>query len=168
MKPLKQALNESLETQTINEKFVSDEMSKLVKTDLEMVCNRMSAWGDKFELATPAKIKKIFPDADNDQLEDYCTIIAHMGEQISGIVQMCRDEVDAYDDPEEALTYLNDAFNIQGRVENASENITADGNLKSVENDEDIYNMVQNVADNWNAISKVMIGQDWYNPRNYK
>lgn len=166
MKHLKQSLNESLGTQTINEKFVSDEMGKLAQDDLETVLNQMSAWGDKFELATPAKIKKIFPGASADQLEDYCTIIAHMGEQISGIVQLCRDN--RTDDPEEALTYLEDAFNIKGRVENAAENIIDDYTINSATDDEDIYDMVQNVADKWNTISKVMIGQDWYNPRNYK
>lgn len=165
MRHLKQSLNESLGTKTINEKFVSDEMGKLANSDLEGVLNQMSAWADKFELVTPAKIKKIFPGSSKDQLEDYCTIIAHMGEQISSIIQLCREH--GMEDEEEALTYLEYAFNIKDRVENAAENILSDEDLKSVENDEDVYNMTQEVAEKWNIISKVMIGQDWYNPRNY-
>lgn len=152
MKSLKQQINESLDV--LESKVAIYTPDSDSDDELEYAFDNIDSWADKIEDIKPNQLKLIFKDADAITLKDYCAVLAEMAAWLRGITNLGRDDSDS--------SYVGMAQDIAGScIDNVGDNLIDEKALKTANNDDAVYKMVELVASKWDEIIKKVFHVSW-------
>lgn len=112
----------------------------------------------KFESVKMNDLKKIkdWKDYDNAKLEDYVDLFSGIGAWMNGVLSQAEDELSEARMYIEMIQYLGEDHD--NCIENVADNV---GNLKSVEDGEDVYDYLDDIFNHWDEVSKVLFRKSW-------
>ena len=151
MKSIVEKINESIRVNEAKNTIMGQVLAGEPQDGIEA----LYAAADKLESIKPAQLKRVFKDASKKELEDYTIVLQEFSAQINGIMALAEDY------PEEEETYFNDLMDPDNRLENMIDNILSNGGLETADEDDEVAEIVGKVMDNFNDISKVVLGKEW-------
>jgi hypothetical protein len=167
MKSFSQFCNEALESnrRTVNE---GNTICSLVpgydpdSNNNEEVAHAIDAYIEAIEAIKPAQLKKVkdFAGYDVKTLKDYATVCAAVTSWIWGVQSLADDDADEAECFPSYVRSIVDGEDWMG-YENTVENLVDEGELKTVEDDEAVEDMLKDVLAHWNEISKIVNRKEW-------
>lgn len=151
MKPIVEHMNEAM----VMESSVFDTID--VENDCEGACDYIERLGEQLEGVKPTQLKRVFKNLDNKVLKDYCKILEEIAAWINGILSVARDEEDEAGMYIDMITRLGSDY--QSALENVADNLY--GELDTIEDDEDVYDYVEDIFKHWQEISKLVFRKSW-------
>lgn len=158
MKSLKDSINES----AVNEAKTLidwDESVYSVSREIESVTDKISDIVAKH----PEKLKKVFRNATEEQINDYAAIIGVICIYLKEMADNASSEYDDDDDENEYPTAALDTCAEPAFWEDdmMDQIYNMDHDWQSIQDGEDKADLANEVFNNWNAICKALFGKVW-------
>jgi hypothetical protein len=162
MKSLVEQVNESM--MRVNEKALCDLIPDYDEDadNREDVAHALDTYIEAIENVKPAQLKKVkdWSKFDDATLADYITICAAIAGWCWGVQSLADDDADEASTFSSYMLSIPDGEDWMG-FDNVVDNLLGDGELKNIEDEEDVVDAVKDVCAHFNELSKVVNKKVW-------